>query len=114
MKLIIALTLFASFSAFAGVELYKKEMNNTCVISKNKVVKTVVVNYGKTGVTTTTAIDTFGIEELAKTAHGLSTGRTIMEGYEMKVIVDGDEATLSIKDSKEAGSIIALLTKICN
>lgn len=113
MKLIIAFTLLASFSASAGVEIYRKEMNNVCILKDNKLVKTTAVFFGKAGVTTTSTVDTFGIEEIAKKAHSLSTGRTVMEGFELKVTVDGDEATLHYNDSQEAGSLITLMAKIC-
>lgn len=115
MKLFIALALITSFSASAGVELYRQESNSKCVITKNKVTKTVTVFNATAGATVTTAIDTFGIEELGKKAHSLSSNRpSNLEGYEMKVIVDGDAATLSVSDSREATHLMALMVKICN
>lgn len=114
MKSLFALALFVSSSAYSAVEIYRKEMNNVCTLKGNKLTRSVAVNYGKTGAKTTQDIEVFGVEELAKKAHSLSTGRTIMEGYEMKVIVDGDEANLHFQDSKEASSLITLMSKICD
>lgn len=114
MKLIIALTLLASFSASAGVELYRKELNNVCTLKDNKLTRTIAVHYGQASVTTTQNAVVSGLDELAKKAHSLSTGRTMMEGYEMKVIVDGDEATLHSNDSMEAMSLMTLMSKLCN
>lgn len=114
MKSLFALALLVSFSASAGVELYRKEMHNVCTLKDNKLTRTIAINYGKTTVTTTQNAVVTGLDELAKKAHSLSTGRTMMEGYEMKVIVDGDEATLHSNDSFEAMSLMGLMAKLCN
>lgn len=114
MKQMIALTLaLMSLSAFSATEFFSKNLNQDCVISKNKVTVTTNLVKGTAGFTTTKTIETFGLDKLVAKAVEASTGKPTMEGYVFTVSVDGEKSTLHYDDSREAASLIQFVQKAC-
>lgn len=114
MKLMIAaLIALSSLSAFSATEFHSINGNEECTIAKNKVVRSVKLLKGAAGFSTTTTIETFGIDKLVTKAVEASTGKPTMEGYVFTVTVDGVKSTLHYDDSKEAGSLILFIQRAC-
>ncbi len=102
-----------SFSAQSAVELYVKNTNVECKISNDKVVRTVTLNKGKAGFSTTSQIKSFGIYELAEKAISLATTRTSPIDILFTATVDGQTAQLNFEDSAEAKILIQFLAANC-
>lgn len=114
MKQFIALTLaLTSLTAFSATEFYSKNGNEECTIAKNKVTRTTKFLKGAAGFSTTTTIETFGIDALVTKAVAASTGKPTLEGFVFMVSVDGQSSSLHYDDSKEAGSLILFIQRAC-
>jgi hypothetical protein len=114
MKNLISFTLLlSSFAAYSTVELHSKIDNVDCLITKSKVIRSVTFNDKKMGFTTTKAFSGYGYEEMAKKAATASTGRTVMDGMYMEVIIDGVASKIHVDDSVESESLIYFISNAC-
>lgn len=110
----IAITFaLTSFSLFSATEFYSKNGNEECTIAKNKVTRTAKFMKGAAGFTTTTTIESFGLDALVAKAVAASTGKPTVDGYSFMVTVDGQTSSLHYDDSKEAGSLILFIQRAC-
>jgi predicted Zn-dependent protease len=103
-----------SFSAQSAVELYVQNANTECTISNDKVVKTTILNKGKSGFTTTAQIKSFGIYELAEKALQVAQVRSNPIDIKFTVTVDGQTAQLNYDDSDAAKVLIQFLANNCH